>query len=101
MTNHEQLWYLGYNYLRNVVNCWIKLLITIHMCYLGYNYLRNVVNCWIKLLITIQMWYNYLRNIVNCWIKLLITIQMWYISRSFLVEYYQFPSSTKNNYSNS
>ena len=42
MTNHEQLWYLGYNYLRNVVNCWIKLLITIHMCYLGYNYLRNV-----------------------------------------------------------
>jgi len=65
MTNHEQLWYLGYNYLRNVVNCWIKLLITIHMCYLGYNYLRNVVNCWIKLLITIQMWYNYLRNIVT------------------------------------
>ena len=55
MTNHEQLWYLGYNYLRNVVNCWIKLLITIHMCYLGYNYLRNVVNCWIKLLITIQI----------------------------------------------
>ena len=89
------------NYLRNAVNCWIKLLITIHMCYLGYNYLRNVVNCWIKLLITIQMWYNYLRNKVNCWIKLLITIQMWYISRSFLVEYYQFPSSTKNNYSNS
>ena len=74
------------------------------MWYLGYDKLRTVVNCWIKLLITIQMWYlgyNYLRIVVNCWIKLVFTIQMWYISRSFLVEYYQFPSSTKNNYSNS